>query len=203
MLLGERGRKPRPCDRARRRRGRAGQADHRPLQLRQVRRRLSRPLQDRPRWRAPATPADRPSSRAAPTTTRDGAHPHGGVSRQDGADPAVLRGAGARSAGRRHGGIDDVAAQIDAALDGAVARRSPGSRSGRADGCRPQDVLQRTSRAISGRARVEHARVPVDVRDHFGEFESLGERQEQGEDVRAADDRDALVQASRSASATS
>ena len=58
----------RPCHRARGRRGRAGRAHHRPLHLRQVRRRLSRHASSSPRSRASATSAARPSSSAAPTT---------------------------------------------------------------------------------------------------------------------------------------
>ena len=56
-LLAAKGLQARPCHRAGGRRGCAGRPDHRPLLLRELRRRLSRPLQAAEGRRAPATSA--------------------------------------------------------------------------------------------------------------------------------------------------
>ena len=133
ILLAERGRNLDHVIELVGRRGRAGRAHHRPLHLRQVRRRLSRPFQAADRCRASATSAARPSSSAAPTTMRQTVRTRMAEYRAKTAP--ILPYYEARGLVRRVDGmasVDEVAAQIDAILDGEAPRRAPGSRSGKA-----------------------------------------------------------------------
>ena len=52
-------------------------------------------------------------------------------------------------------------------------------------------------------SRIVEERVAFDIREHFGQLDALGDRQEQPEDLRPADDRDRFSPRSRSASSTS